>query len=329
MPELRLPELRKRLRAESNGLVDFVFDVLSPRLIPCEPKASSGPEKVVNDPIWKISVVGPSVLPLMELPLLQRLRRVRQLGLAHLVYPGAHHSRFEHSLGSMRAAERMFDALAASGNMPSDYQRQLRKVLTSAAILHDAGHTAFSHVGERVLQHALRDEYEAVVAILRQAFPDSLESVSTGPTVAPERHKLPAAAELMSALFVLSPSMEKIVPSLQHEFPPDECIMMMCGFILGRPRNLRNGDIHYYWAKGIISGDLDCDKVDYVARDAYYAGIPTATDIDRLLSQLVAIKARYDISAPDLHYSFGRGNPTELQLFGIRPTGASALEMLS
>ena len=63
-------------------------------------------------------------------------------------------------------------------------------------------------------------------------------------------------------------------------------------------------------AKGIISGDLDCDKVDYVARDAYYAGIPTATDIDRLLSQLVAVKARDDISAPDLHYSFGRGNPS-------------------
>ena len=50
--------------------------------------------------------------------------------------------------------------------------------------------------------------------------------------------------------------------------------------------------------------------MDYVARDAYYAGIPTATDIDRLLSQLVAVKARDDISAPDLHYSFGRGNPS-------------------
>jgi HD superfamily phosphohydrolase len=223
--------------------------------------------------------------------------------------------------------ERMFDALAVSGNMPSEYHRRLRKVVTSAAILHDAGHTAFSHVGERVLQNALRDEYEAVVRILRQAFPDSLESVSTAPVIAPERHKLPAAAELMSALFVLSPSMEGIVPTLQHEFSPDECMMMMCGFILGRPWNLREGDVHYYWAKGIISGDLDCDKVDYVARDAYYAGIPTATDIDRLLSQLVAVKARDDISAPDLHYSFGRGNPTELQLFGIRPAGASALEM--
>jgi hypothetical protein len=327
MPELGLLELRRKLRTESHGLVDFVFDTLSPRLIERDLKVSSGSEKVVNDPIWKMSVVGPSVLPLMELPLLQRLRRVRQLGLAHLVYPGAHHSRFEHSLGSMRAAERMFDALAVSGNMPSEYQRRLRKVVTSAAILHDAGHTAFSHVGERVLQNALRDEYEAIIRILRRAFPDSLERVSTAPAIAPERHKLPAAAELMSALFVLSPSMEGIVPTLQHEFSPDECMMMMCGFILGRPWNLREGDVHYYWAKGIISGDLDCDKVDYVARDAYYAGIPTATDIDRLLSQLVAVKARDDISAPDLHYSFGRGNPTELQLFGIRPAGASALEM--
>jgi hypothetical protein len=255
MPEPGLVELREKLRAESNGLVDFVFDILSPRLIQSDPRASFGSEKVVNDPIWKMSVLGPSVLPLMELPLVQRLRRVRQLGLAHLVYPGAHHSRFEHSLGSMRAAERMFDALAASGNMPSAFQRRLRKVVTSAAILHDAGHTAFSHVGERVLQYALRDEYEAVVRILRQAFPDTLEHVSTAPAVAPERHKLPAAAELMSALFVISPSMETIVPTLHHEFSPHEC-MMMCGFILGRPRNLREGDVHYYWLKASFPATL-------------------------------------------------------------------------
>lgn len=328
-----LDKLRELLRTGTNGLATHIFDVLAPALITDEPDVEQrNGGKVINDPIWKVFSLPNSVLPLVELPLLQRLRRVRQLGLVHLVYPGGHHSRFEHSLGAMCASGRMFDILAETGGMQTDTRRKWKSVLLCAAVIHDAGHTIFSHVGERVLQRALLKEFGAVEAILRQELPETnfidRSQNPPDPAIQARRSKLPPAAELVSALFALSPAMEKIVPRLALTLEPAEAILMICGLILGRARDLRDGDKYFHWLKGIISGDLDCDKIDYVARDAYYAGIPTATDIDRLLSQLTAVSARAETTAsPHIKYQFGRGNPNELQLFGIRPAGASTLEM--
>lgn len=77
----------------------------------------------------------------------QRLRRVRQLALAHLVYPGAMHTRFEHSLGTMHLASGICDVLGISG----DEKERIRM----SALLHDLGHTAFSHEGEAALSGLL------------------------------------------------------------------------------------------------------------------------------------------------------------------------------
>lgn len=321
-----LEQLRRRLKAETNGLVSYIFDSLAPALIPdnASDATRTRRDKVVNDPIWKVFSLSQPLQILADLPLLQRLRRVRQLGLVHLVYPGGHHTRFEHSLGAMCAADRMFDMLADSGRMQGEFRKHQKSLVLCAAILHDSGHTVFSHVGERVLQQALKQEFANIGQILDAAFPDAMKSpgAATG-----SRPKLPAAAELLSAVFALSPSMDRVIPRLALAVEPNEAIMEICGLILGRPRNIVEADTYYYWVKCIISGDLDCDKIDYVARDAYYAGIPTATDIDRLMSQLVAVEARHDTDAPDLTYRFGNGNADEIQLFGIRPAGASTLEM--
>ncbi|HOV67417.1 MAG TPA: HD domain-containing protein, partial [Methanoregulaceae archaeon] len=63
--------------------------------------------KSVRDPVHGYIEVEPALLPLVDSPLLQRLRLVRQLGFAYLVYPGANHTRFEHSLGAMHLAGRL------------------------------------------------------------------------------------------------------------------------------------------------------------------------------------------------------------------------------
>lgn len=81
---------------------------------------------------------------LIDTPQIQRLRRIKQLGFTYLVYPGANHTRFEHSIGSMFLASR----LAYSLNLPED-QREMLRV---CALLHDAGHGPFSHVSEAVLE---------------------------------------------------------------------------------------------------------------------------------------------------------------------------------
>ena len=81
---------------------------------------------------------------------LQRLRQVRQLGLANLVFPGAEHSRFSHVLGAMHLAGRTYDALATAVDSPldPDVRAPERRALRAAALVHDVGHAPFSHTAE-------------------------------------------------------------------------------------------------------------------------------------------------------------------------------------
>lgn len=83
---------------------------------------------------------------LINTPEFQRLRRIRQLGMASLAYPGADHSRYSHSLGVMQTARRILDQLGRS----SYIAEQDRTIALCAALLHDLGHGPFSHVFERV-----------------------------------------------------------------------------------------------------------------------------------------------------------------------------------
>lgn len=84
---------------------------------------------------------------IINTPVFQRLRRIRQLALAHLVYPGAHHTRFEHCLGTMHIAGRISEKLKEDGHLLDKDVDNIRL----AALLHDIGHGPFSHVSEHLL----------------------------------------------------------------------------------------------------------------------------------------------------------------------------------
>jgi hypothetical protein len=101
--------------------------------------------EVVRDPLWNNIRLEPEALELLETPAIQRLRYVRQLGHAFLVYPGATHTRFEHALGAYHLARRALTLLTEDGQAvdPSDALR-----LRLAALLHDVGHYPFSHALE-------------------------------------------------------------------------------------------------------------------------------------------------------------------------------------
>jgi HD superfamily phosphohydrolase len=91
----------------------------------------------------------------MDTRAFQRLRRIRQLAMAHLVYPGALHTRFDHSIGTMHLAGRMCEGLSLLGHIQADEMRVVRL----AALLHDIGHGPFSHVSEYLLdRHYDREE---------------------------------------------------------------------------------------------------------------------------------------------------------------------------
>ena len=105
--------------------------------------------KVIRDPLWNNIRVDPLALELIDTPAFQRLRYVRQLGLAFLVYPGASHSRFEHALGTYHLTRRALLLLDERGDL-RDIGEEARKEVVVAALLHDIGHYPFSHALEEI-----------------------------------------------------------------------------------------------------------------------------------------------------------------------------------
>src|SRR5688572_12204491 len=105
--------------------------------------------KVIRDPLWNNIRVEPLAIRLIDTAAFQRLRYVRQLGLAFLVYPGAVHSRFEHALGTYHLARKALDMLGERGDL-RDVGEPDRADVRIAALLHDIGHYPFSHALEEI-----------------------------------------------------------------------------------------------------------------------------------------------------------------------------------
>lgn len=115
--------------------------------------------KVVLDPVHGYIELDDLVQDLLSTPQMQRLRRIKQLGFSNLVYPGANHSRFEHSLGTMHLASTLTRGL---NSIEEDKKTEIKV----AALLHDIGHGPFSHVTENVIDKYTRRRHDDVKEIL-------------------------------------------------------------------------------------------------------------------------------------------------------------------
>lgn len=312
-----LDSLKTSLKEDAPDIARALYDVLAPRAFNSA-SAYSQPKRI-NDPIWRIIELQPWEAAALDLPLMQRLRRVRQLGMAHVVYPSAQHSRFEHSLGALAAATQMFDALSVRAGVNTSEINfiRLRKCVRLAALFHDCGHGAFSHVSERVIaKHSLfGPQFKAAKTALDNMFSTTTPGVLDGPA------PLPPTAELLSALFLLTPQMSQFLTSQACGLDLDDQLRI-AALVLGRSYSLittlGGSDIELDFVKGLISGDLDADKMDYVARDAYFAGIPIAADVHRLISQLDVI------SVPE---PAGATATKKMAVMAVRLPGVSAVEM--
>ncbi len=106
-------------------------------------------KKVINDPVFGfINIQSELVFDLIEHPFFQRLRRIKQLGLSSLVFPGANHTRFEHALGTVHLMRQAISALRLKGH---DIAPEEAEAVTVAILLHDIGHAPFSHVLENTI----------------------------------------------------------------------------------------------------------------------------------------------------------------------------------
>ncbi|MGA9204780.1 HD domain-containing protein, partial [Methanoregula sp.] len=181
--------------------------------------------KIIKDPVHGYVEVDKDILPILDAPAIQRLRYIRQLGFSYLVYPGANHTRFEHSVGTMHLA-----GVASRQFGLSDEDRRLVMI---AALLHDVGHGPFSHASEPLMEARLGRTHDDIVGIAEAQFGALLEPLGINPSE-------------------------------------------VCAIVKGSHR-----------LSGIIHGDLDVDRMDYLLRDAYYTGAPYGTvDAHRLIRNL-------------------------------------------
>ncbi|CAG5070690.1 hypothetical protein DYBT9623_03234 [Dyadobacter sp. CECT 9623] len=112
--------------------------------------------KIINDPVYGFITISSDLLyDLVDHPFLQRLRRIKQLGLADIVYPGALHTRFHHALGAMHLMSQALRALQEKGHLIWEPELEAAQ---AAILLHDLGHGPFSHVLESVMLPGVEHE---------------------------------------------------------------------------------------------------------------------------------------------------------------------------
>jgi len=321
-----IQELRRILAEAAPSLGENISTVVSPWIRPILDRlalrgASHKFPKTINDPIWGVIELYPWESLILDSPLLQRLRRIRQLGMAHYVYPGAVHNRLEHTLGVVEAAERMVRALQRNAKHhqkfgdrpdtaipePSDMEIYSTRL---AGLLHDIGHGPFSHVTEPLLRSHFAPEFDQAEQVLRQNF-DGVTKIATSETIA--------------VLIVLSDSMRQVFehPKLGLA-QAAELAPAVAARILGSRSYLTAT-----YLSGVVSGPLDADKIDYMARDSHHSGLPIGLDMNRLISKLEVIILTPDNAFnPELRERATRAPNQRFYEMGISLSGLGAYEQM-
>jgi HD superfamily phosphohydrolase len=143
-------------------------------------------KKIINDPVYGFISLDSEVLyKLVEHRYFQRLRRITQLGLTNLVYPGANHTRFQHAIGALHLMKKAVDSLRSKGISISEDEAEAVQI---AILLHDLGHGPFSHALENsiveglsheeiglLLMHQLNDEFDGALDLAIEVFTDQYD----------------------------------------------------------------------------------------------------------------------------------------------------------
>ena len=196
--------------------------------------------RVIRDPLWNTIRLDPTAIRIIDTAAFQRLRYIRQLGFAHLVYPGATHTRFDHAVGVYHLTVTALRLLRERGATPPEAWED-EELVPYAALLHDIGHYAYSHALEELQPDSIPADHEEASG------------------------RFFASSELRDALAPLGlAAAERIQALIRGE----SAIPL----------------------RGLVSGSLDLDKMEYLRRDARFCGVPYGeVDVDRLLQGLVLL----------------------------------------
>lgn len=185
----------------------------------------------------------------------QRLRNIKQLAMTYLVFHGAEHTRFGHSLGVMHLVSRAFDAATSNGSyvFSDEKKKWYRQILRLIALTHDLGHAPFSHASESVFPEGLEHEAFTEKIVKETCISDYILEIGES--------------------FVEAYGVE-------YNITPD----LICDIYLGRNPGPNS---EFTFLKSFMDSELDCDKMDYLLRDSMYCGVNYGRyDVDRLISSL-------------------------------------------
>lgn len=213
-------------------------------------------EKIINDSVWGTQRFHNFELSVISLPIVQRLRQIRQMGFVNYVYPSAMHTRFEHTIGTSILIDKLFN-----------YAKKEREGFLGetdlvharlAALLHDIGHCLFSHASEELYGNMLQDMIS--------------DMLSQGD---PKPH------EFLTYLLVRSDAFKRFFSFLSRKYRMSVDANKIAKHIIG----VSDNEKHRYKVS-LINGAFDADKIDYIYRDSKFSGIPLLLDLDRLLHEI-------------------------------------------
>ena len=221
--------------------------------------------KVIHDPIHGSIRVDEPFLTILDRHEMQRLREVKQLGLGSMVFPGANHTRFEHSLGTFHLAGRMASAIGLS--------KEDADAVKAAGLLHDICHTPFSHTTEEIFEHFTgMDHMETAGKLIKGIIRTNLER---------DDDLFGGILPISEVLEENGISSEKVCGLIMYPEQRDDSID---AFSVGkRITHFSQRDFIHQ----IIHGPVDADQMDYLMRDAHYTGVAHGkVDIDRLIGTM-------------------------------------------
>lgn len=113
----------------------------------------------VHDPVWQSMTFSGDEVKVIDSPLLQRLKRVSQMGMAYTTYPGVGHSRFSHSLGVAHVAAKIFDEISPRiDEIKGEQLKKVRSTLRLAGLFHDCAQGPYSHISDTIYQNFFKFE---------------------------------------------------------------------------------------------------------------------------------------------------------------------------
>ena len=224
-------------------------------------------KKVIHDSVHGTNIFSPYEIAFLDLPIIQRLRRISQTDVASLVFPAGNHNRFEHTIGVAVIVGNMINSLSKNDIVREhNKENYIFNHCRVAAILHDCGHGPFSHLSEQIYAPELKKIKEK--KLLKGA----------------REH------EILSYFIATSKPLRKFNDeTIKGVYGVDIDLDFVGSMIVGYINKKDPWFKERGYAIELINGAFDADKLDYILRDAHSTGIQMALDLPRLMHTLDVI----------------------------------------